>query len=161
LSACSIADNAKDHALCEAICKVYAEQGLKSDDLAAGSGFAASDSGDETGGGSEVKPPTPKKPRRNSGGSSSATMQASQTFAQVMSSFMPPPPPQRLVAADWFAKVMATDEQKSAIKSLLPAAAGEPSTLLLAMIDEDDLKECRLSKIQIAAWKKLAEAERI
>jgi hypothetical protein len=56
---------------------------------------------------------------------------------------------------------MASDEQKAAVKALLPAAAGEPSTLLLAMLDEEDLKGCGFSKIQVAAWKKLAAAESV
>jgi hypothetical protein len=129
---------------------VYAEQGLKQEELAVegGADESSEETSDET---SDVKPPAATKQRRSSSGSS----------ATVMSGFLPPPAPPKLRAADWFAKVMANDEQVAAVKLLLPASAGEPSTLLLAMIDDESLADCGLSKIQIAAWKKLAAAESI
>jgi hypothetical protein len=150
----------KEYDLCEAVGGVYGAQGLKlvapQKDAAAaaavqGGAISSEDESSAT--------PVCKKARHHSG--SSVTERATETFANVMSAFLPARAGPKLTAADWFSKCGATDEQKRAVMLLLPAMAAEPSTLLLASIEEDDLKACGLSKIQITAWKKLAAAESI
>lgn len=157
---CSLDTCKKEYALCDAVGAVYGSQGFKADEAAGEKGAPVAEESGEEESGSDIKPPT-KKQRRHSGGSSGATAQASQTFAQVMSAFMPPAAPPKLTAAEWFGKVMATDEQIAAIKDRMPASTSAPSTLLLSVLDEEELKDCGLNKIQIAAWKKLASAESI
>jgi hypothetical protein len=156
---CSFDSCKKEYALCDAVGAVYGSQGFKAEEAGEKAAAAVEESGEEESG-SDIKPAA-KKQRRHSGGSSGATAQASQTFAQVMSAFMPPAAPPKLTSAEWFGKVMATDEQVAAIKERMPASTSAPSTLLLSVLDEEELKECGLNKIQIAAWKKLARAESI
>lgn len=158
---CSLDSCKKEYALCDAVGAVYGSQGFKAEETGEKAAAAVEESatGEEESG-SDIKPAA-KKQRRHSGGSSGATAQASQTFAQVMSAFMPPAAPPKLTSAEWFGKVMATDEQITAIKERMPASTSSPSTLLLSVLDEEELKDCGLNKIQIAAWKKLASAESI
>ena len=162
---CSLDTCKKEYALCDAVGAVYGSQGFKAEETGEKAAAAVEESGEQESG-SDIKPAA-KKQRRHSGGSSGATAQASQTFAQVMSAFMPPDAPPKLTSADseCFGKVMATDEhcQITAIKERMPPSTSAPSTLLLSVLDEEELKDCRLNKIgfQIAAWKKLASAESI
>jgi len=73
-------------------------------------------------------------------------------FREVMGRFAPP---DALTADEWFKKVGVTDEQRSALVAL--CAPSEPTALLLAMIEEEELATAMLAPLQLRAWKALAK----
>jgi hypothetical protein len=158
---CSAKAHGQALQLIEGVCSVYAAQGLRvggGEAALSGDDERAPAVGSESESGEQMALRPGKRQRRHS---ISSTERAMQGFASVMSNFAPPPPPRALTAADWFAKLSATDEQIAAVKAKLPAAAGEPSTLLMSGFDDGMLAGCGFIPLQIVAWKKLAAAQPI
>lgn len=138
----------------DAICGVYAVQGLKvGSDAAAAAAEGSSDD-------DQAVLSDNKKQRRSSGSTkASSTDKATGVFKEVMTAFLPlpPPPPSKLTFKEWAVQIGLGDDQIQQIKSLLPASSqGEVSTLLLASMSDARLVALGLLDFQIDAWKVLA-----
>jgi hypothetical protein len=156
----STAANATQMEIVNAVGDVYAQVGMREESGATAAAVTEGDEDDESTG--TAVGSASKKQRRSSG--AGATDKALEGFATVMSAFLPrpaPPPPAPLTWQVWAKKCALTDEQKAAVLGCLPDPTAEPESDLLSCFDpvEDLEKICKLKKMQIACWAKLASGK--